>query len=83
MHSTLRTNVGSRIRQIRTDAELRQKDIARACGVDRVHITRIEMGACNPSLVLLVQIADALGVPLVELTDGLRLVSLDTRVSTQ
>lgn len=69
------TTVGLRIRSVRGQTPLRQIDLARAAGVTREHIARIETLAADPSLAVLIKIADALSVPLTELTHELRLIS--------
>lgn len=66
------TTVGGRIRESRKSVGLTQSELAEACHVTREHIARIEVGTGNPSIVLLVRIADALNVSLTDLTSDLR-----------
>ena len=52
------------LRQVRS---LTQEALAKAAGVPRSTIANLESGAGNPSLVVLVKVAHALGVPIDEL----------------
>ena len=51
--------------------ELTQSGLARMISKDRGNINRLLAGGANPSLDLLVKIADGLGVPLTDLFYGL------------
>ncbi|WP_234431797.1 helix-turn-helix domain-containing protein [Streptomyces sp. NRRL S-241] len=59
--------IGARIRAARTDARLTQEALAEAVGIDSKTVHRIEYGLSDPRLSVLLDLADALGVPLVEL----------------
>ncbi|KIX78815.1 hypothetical protein SF23_04405 [Streptomyces sp. MBRL 10] len=59
--------IGARIRAARTDAGLTQEALAERVGVDNKTIHRVEYGTSDPTLSLLLRLADALGVPLPEL----------------
>lgn len=57
------SEVGERIRQLRTTVGLTQQQLADAIGMSRVSITNLETGRQNIPLDRLGHIADALGVP--------------------
>lgn len=59
--------LGIRIRDLRTDAGMSQEQLCEAAGVDRAYISQIEGGTRNPSVSVVVRIADALGVTVSEL----------------
>ncbi|OII63100.1 hypothetical protein BJP40_26045 [Streptomyces sp. CC53] len=59
--------IGQRIRRARLDASLTQMRLADLCGVDHRTIHRIEYGVSDPRLGLLLQISQAVGVPLADL----------------
>ena len=54
--------VGLKVRALRKSAGLSQEVLAERCGIFRTYLSRIESGAANPSLVVLVTLANALGV---------------------
>ena len=54
--------VGQKIRALRKDAGLSQENLAQRCGIFRTYLSRIESGSANPSLVVLVTLANALEV---------------------
>jgi len=58
------TRVTNRIRDLRTERELTQADIASRLGVTRQTIIAIEQGRYSPSLEMAFQIAHELGAPL-------------------
>jgi transcriptional regulator with XRE-family HTH domain len=64
-----RRHFGERLRAERQRRELTQEALAEAAGVDRKLIYRTELGQTSPRLDAVVQIADALGLPLAELVD--------------
>ena len=55
------------IRRIRKEKGLTQKDVAEGSGMLVPTYSRLERGGSNPSLGSMVRIANALGVPVVEL----------------
>lgn len=59
--------VGARIKQLRSDADLTQDILSERCGIFRTYLSRIESGSANPTLVVLVALADSLGVEPAEL----------------
>jgi transcriptional regulator with XRE-family HTH domain len=59
--------LGSRIRAIRQELHLSQEECATICQIDRAHISRIEHGSKNTSVLLLAKMARGLGVELTDL----------------
>ena len=62
---------GNRVRKLRKAKGLSQEAFASLCGLDRTYISGIERGVRNVSLVNLGLIAEALGISLSELMQGL------------
>ena len=62
--------IGARIRQLREFAGLTQEALARAAGIGRVTLVRIENGEQSPRYGTLVSLARALGRPMVDLVGG-------------
>ena len=60
----LAAGVGAAVREHRTARGLSLGQLARACGLSRTILSRIESGAGNPSIETLWRISRALGVPL-------------------
>lgn len=60
-------HLADNIRALRTARGLSQQQIARAAGVPRATWTHLESGAANPTLAVLIRVADALQVRLDEL----------------
>lgn len=58
---------GSRIKEIRTQKGLTQKELGRKCEIAESTIRRYELGSLNPKIETLQKIANALGVPVTEL----------------
>lgn len=58
---------GARVRALRVERELTQEDLAEHCGLFRTYMSRIETGQANPTLTMIVALADALGVQPAEL----------------
>lgn len=59
--------IGGRVRTLRRTADLGQKELAAAVGVDVATIGRLERGVTIPPVHKLAEIAGALDVPLVDL----------------
>jgi transcriptional regulator with XRE-family HTH domain len=59
--------VGSRIRELRDSRGWTQLELASRAEMHRPYLTGVETGSRNPSLDVLVRIANALHVPLIEL----------------
>lgn len=62
---------GRRVRELRASAGLGVSEAARAAGVSRRTWTEVEAGRANPSLAVLASLAEALGVSLPALLEGL------------
>ena len=58
--------LGSRIKELRKRANIKQAKLAELADTDSNHISKIECGRCFPSFELLDKIAIALNVPIVE-----------------
>ena len=79
-------HLAANVRAIREARGLSQQQIARAAGIPRATWTHLESGAANPTLAVLVKVADALQVRVDELlasprrpVQHLRAASLPTR----
>ena len=57
---TARKQFGAVVRGFRTDAGLSQEALATAASLDRTYISGIERGIRNPTLEIIVRLADAL-----------------------
>ncbi len=62
---------GERVRGLRTTKGLSQESFAALCDLDRTYIGGIERGERNLSLRNIEVIANALGIPISELTEAL------------
>lgn len=59
--------LGQKIRILRTKKDYSQEDLAEKSNSERGHISNIELGKANPSIIYLKQIADALECDISEL----------------
>lgn len=59
--------LAARVKEVRLECNFSQERLALAANVDRSFISRLERGIANPSYLMLVQIANALGKPTKEL----------------
>lgn len=59
--------IGKRIREVREHHNLTQESVYLAVPMNRSHYQDIEAGRANPTLRLLLRIADSIGVPLRDL----------------
>jgi DNA-binding XRE family transcriptional regulator len=50
------------VRYLRNSKNITQDALAAKCGIFRTYLSRIETGKCNPSLSVLVALADALDI---------------------
>lgn len=66
-HDPALVALGEAIRRLRTEKGLSQEKLALLAGADRSHFGRIERGDNEIAFLLLVRIADALGVKLEQL----------------
>jgi transcriptional regulator with XRE-family HTH domain len=62
---------GSLVRDLRQRAGLSQEKLAELAGLHRTYVSGIERGNRNVSLVNIVRLARALGVPVSRLVEGL------------
>ena len=62
---------GQRVRELRKDRGSSQESFADQCGLDRTYIGGIERGERNVALRNIKAIADALGVSIAELMNGI------------
>jgi len=60
----LRRAIGRQLLEARLESGASQASVARAAGIDRAHLCRIEAGAARPSTLVLVHVAAALGAEL-------------------
>lgn len=56
--------LGERIKKLRKERELTQEALAKAVGISRIQMTRIETDLSKPGLETLMRLADVLGVSL-------------------
>lgn len=59
--------LAARVKEVRLACNISQEQLALVANVDRSFISRLERGIANPSFLMLVQIANALGQPTKEL----------------
>ena len=62
--------IGWNLRRLRKEREITQEDFATDSGFDRGYISGVERGVRNPSVKVLVRIADSLKVDVAELFDA-------------
>jgi transcriptional regulator with XRE-family HTH domain len=58
---------GRQVRRLRTEAGMTQNDLSERCGMFRTYLSRIEGGLANPSIRVMVVLANILGVKIAEL----------------
>jgi transcriptional regulator with XRE-family HTH domain len=66
----IKSKVGKRIKQIREENNISQKDLSYAADLDRSYVASVENGQRNISIVNLEKIAIALKISLSELFQG-------------
>jgi transcriptional regulator with XRE-family HTH domain len=59
----LPSRVGANIRKLRLQAGLSQDLLSEKAGIFRTYLSRVESGSANPTLLVLVALAQALNVP--------------------
>lgn len=64
-------SLGSRIKQVRTEKELTQEELASKCGFDRTYISLLERGKRNISFSNLQTLALGLDITISDLTKDL------------
>lgn len=65
----IRRVVGRNVRRIRQERGWSQEQLAFECDIHRTYISGVERGVRNPTVVVLQQIAETLGVPAAKLLD--------------
>jgi transcriptional regulator with XRE-family HTH domain len=70
---------GRRMRALRKELKLSQEKLGEHADLHRTYIGAIERGERNPSLTIMIEIADALDVDLGDLTDGLGTIEAGSR----
>lgn len=70
-HPALQHQFGTRVRELRLAMGVSQEAFADKCGFARTYMSRIETGGANPSINAIKVLADALGVSISSLFDGL------------
>jgi DNA-binding XRE family transcriptional regulator len=58
---------GRKIRRLSTEAGMTQNDLSVKCAIFRTYLSRIENGTANPSLLVVVELANALDVKVADL----------------
>ena len=54
--------IGKAIKQLRERKELSQEVLSGLANIDRGHLSKVELGKRNPSIIVIYKLADALGV---------------------
>jgi transcriptional regulator with XRE-family HTH domain len=63
------TRFGTRLQQLRAEREMSQADLAKASGVSREYIARLELGQQDPTLGTMRKLAKALKVKVGKLVE--------------
>ncbi|MGO4706312.1 helix-turn-helix domain-containing protein [Microvirga sp. 2MCAF38] len=63
----VRRKLGENVRLLRLQANLTQQEVADRIGVDRAHVSALEAGTRNPTILSLWHISLALGVKITDL----------------
>jgi transcriptional regulator with XRE-family HTH domain len=71
--SVIQERLATNLRRLRIARHLSLSELARATGMSKATLSGIENGGANPTVATLATLADALGVPVVELLDELPL----------
>lgn len=66
----VRINLGANLREIRVDRQFTQEELAKKVGIDRTYTGKIERAEENPTLRVVVNLANALDVSLEQLLEG-------------
>ncbi len=67
----LQHQFGNRVRELRLALGMNQEAFADKCGFARTYMSRIETGGANPSINAIKVLADALGVSISALFEGM------------
>lgn len=71
MRQQVLERLGANLRDARQERRISQEKLAHVAGLDRTYVGGVERGERNISVVNLVRIAKALGVPATELLRGI------------
>jgi putative transcriptional regulator len=63
--------LGERVRTLRIERDLTQKELAYACDKEKQSIQRLEAGNVNPSYIFLLQICEGLEIAITDLLKNL------------
>jgi len=74
--------LGQRVRELRRSAGMSQEQLGEAAALFRTYVARIESGAADPTLSVLLRLAEALGVKVQALLDN-NLESADPQAQAQ
>jgi transcriptional regulator with XRE-family HTH domain len=66
-NESILTSLASNVKKHRKEAGLSQEELAFQCDIDRTYISKVERGVANPSLLILVKIAETLNVRIEDL----------------
>jgi len=69
MVTSIKNRFGQRLRQLRLERGWSQEEYGEKCNLDRTYISGIERGVRNPSLEVLENLANGLGLSLSALMD--------------
>src|SRR2546428_14173648 len=67
MSKQIATNLGNNVRQLREARRMSQEQISQLAGIPRPTWSNLESGSSNPTLTVLVKVANAMQAPLDEL----------------
>jgi transcriptional regulator with XRE-family HTH domain len=59
----VRRRVGQNLKRFRKERGLSQEELAFECGLHRTYLSGVERGVRNPTVMVLEEIATALGIP--------------------
>ena len=66
----VRKQFGARVRALREARDWSQEELAEQAGLHRTYISSVERGVRNPTITVIYKIAQALGVSLAGMMDG-------------
>lgn len=64
-------DLGSRLRELRKQKGMKQKDLALMAGISGSYLSDIEVGRTDPSVKTLFKLSEALGITMEEIFKGL------------
>ncbi len=66
-----RARLGDNLRRARLTVDISQEDLALRSGLDRTYVSGIERGVRNPTVKVLISLAEVVGIPPAKLLDGI------------